>query len=715
MQFKIRIRNYQARKDKMMKRQLIGSFLVWLYMGLVPALAQADLIFDNFDSQSEYNHFSGNRGIWGSSSHYNISCDTSNARGGNGACLRLHYSVTPGRDGGIWNSVLGKANYNGYYLNFTDLYGRLKNSSGNPSNIENVKVTKISFYAKGDDGEDFDHKVRLELKKYSNSSWITIAEKLFIIPNKDGWTKYEWLVNEMGEVDLSQVKQIVFSFKYTDYGEAKSGNIFIDDITFTTDETAYDASTWSSDQFLDLVEHRAFSYFLRFTDSYGFALDRNAYSDQVSVGAIGFQLAAYCIGHKRGWADGLENRVETILQNLVNAPMGSDIDGSKAGYKGFFYHFLKANECRRKNTHTELSLYDTMLLMSGVLVVKEYFKNNSNIQTYAQSLYNAVEWDWMVDKESGDSKNLFRIAWWPETGFLHPIENKPVYMDDYTDEALLVDLLAIGSNTHPTTMETYNARARSMGRYPASSSIDIASSWTASLFTYFFASCWHDLKKLGADRHLTKPLNIWDNNKQAIIANRQFCIDHQDGTVWDLDDDFTTYGPNSWGLTACDSPSDSCCMSSNDYYAFGALPSRRKNEDSNRKAASIGTIALYGVGSSIMLLPDESISALRNFYSKPGLWCPLFGFVDAYSDDPHWFEEDVNGDLIARTANCFNGPWIHHIKVGINEGPMLLAIENYRTRMIWHLSFRNLNIRKGYKEVFGVAVNLTAPYFLLLD
>ena len=118
----------------------------------------------------------------------------------------------------------------------------------------------------------------------------------------------------------------------------------------------------------------------------------------VSVGAIGFQLSVYCIGHSRDWANNLESRVENILENLINeVPEGGAAGTDYGCYKGFYYHFLVANTGKRKDDNVELSLYDTMLLMYGVLTAKEYFPNNQNIQDYADFLFDRVEWDWMVE------------------------------------------------------------------------------------------------------------------------------------------------------------------------------------------------------------------------------------------------------------------------------------------------------------------------------
>ncbi len=675
----------------------IAPLILIFFLLASTAVAQnhIEITFEDYNDQDTFNNFSGNWNKWEHSpGTCNWSFDTVHARGGNGACLRVDYSVPSGGYAGLWNSFIGKVDFDNHHLDFTDLYGDLKNSSGNPADIEDVQVTLLNFWAKGNGTEGaFDHVVKVEVKDTDNN----IASQVFTIPNMSDWTKYEFPVTQMSNVDLTHMKEVVFVL--TDYqNDYRTSHFFWDDLSFSTTETSYDASTWSDDEFLDLVAHRAFKYFLTFTDDLGFALDRSTFSDRVrvraSVAAIGFQLTAYCIGHQRNWADDLESRVETILQNLASLPMGLEPGTVNAGYKGFFYHFLEANTGKRENDLVELSLYDTTLLMHGILSAKECFPDNPNIQALAQSLYDSVEWSWMVDTSPGDHEHQFFLAWKPETGF-------EGHVDGYTDEALLVDVLALGSNTHPTTMATYNARSRHFGVYPSTSSDSIAAAWTGSLFNYFFASCWLDLENRGVDRHATYPLNIWENNRRAIVANRQFCINHQDTVVDDGDDKYTTYSELSWGLTACDNLVDPSSGPPSEYYAFGALPTQQ-NIQYSTDAPHLGTIAVYGAGSSIMYTPSEAISALRHYYSNTCLWSPLFGFGDAYSTDPHYFEIDEYGNLEIHPATWLNGgSWVNHMMMGIDEGPMLLAIENYRSGLIWNLTNRNPNVKAGLDTIFG--------------
>ena len=687
-------------------------FFILILFGVINSIyaqINIELNYEDYNDQDVFNSFSGNSGIWsdgGGIADIDCSFDTTYYHGDSGSSLRFDYSVPAGGYGGIWNSLLGKidsANPDieaNQFLDFTNVFGELKNSTGNPVNVEDVNILSFKFWAKGNGDSIFNHVLKVEFKDLDD----VVNYRNFYIPNTSDWTQYEYSVSLMNNVDLTRMKEMVFVIPDWQ-NNYRTSHFYLDDLTFEIDETIYYESCFSDDEFLDLVSHRAFNYFLIYTDNLDFALDRSTFADMVSVGAIGFQLSAYCIGHSREWANNLESRVENILENLINeVPEGGAAGTDYGCYKGFYYHFLVANTGKRKDDNVELSLYDTMLLMYGVLTAKEYFPNNQNIQDYADFLFDRVEWDWMVDINPGDNQYRFYLGWKPEEGFLG-------HVDGYTDEALLVDILAVGSDTYPVTMDTYNARERHFGVYPELSSDTLAAAWTGSLFNYFFGSCWLDLELRGIDRHSTFPINIWENNKLATIANRQFCIDHQDFTMWDCDDDYTTYNDSSWGLTACDNLADPLTGMLSEYYAFGALPTQQNIQNLETDAPHLGTISVYGTGSSIMMLPSESIDALKYFYTIPSLWCPLFGFGDSFSMDPHTFQVnpttfepifDEDGNLIIYPATWLNGNWVNNMIMGIDEGPMLLAIENFRSNLIWVVTENNSNIRAGLNNIFGL-------------
>jgi hypothetical protein len=114
-------------------------------------------------------------------------------------------------------------------------------------------------------------------------------------------------------------------------------------------------------------------------------------------------------------------------------------------------------------------------------------------------------------------------------------------------------------------------------------------------------------------------------------------------------------------------------------------------------------LAIYGAASSITFVPELSIAALRHYYEIPGLWSPLWGFGDAFCLDPHYITApyDAQGNPTIRAADYINGPWINHMVMGINVGPMLLAIENHRSQMIWKLTGKNPVIARGLDAIFG--------------
>lgn len=668
--------------------------IIFLTVSVVRGQGGMIHVLDDYDDQDYFTHLSGDWNKWGHvEDTFTLAFDHAHARGGAGACLQVDYEVPPGNYGGIWISMLGKDNFPNYALDFTDLYGPLKNSTGHPCAVENVHVLAVRFWARGAGLGTYNHVVRVEVKDVDDAIVFTT----FTIPDASDWTEYEFSLTGRAGIDWTRVKQVVFVLSDTD-NAGRTGRFFLDDLALATDEPPYDPAVWNDYAFLDLVAHRAFGCFLRFTDDTGLALDRAAFSDLVSIGAVGYQLAAYCIGHRRGWADGMEARVQGVLSRLVVLPMGSEPGTTRAGYKGFFYHFLNAGTGLRKNSRVELSLYDTALLMYGILAAKECFPNNLIIQADANTLYSAVEWDWMRSAPGGP----FHLAWTPEGGFAG-------LADGYTDEALLADVLALGSPTHPVNVDTYLARSRERGAYPEDHPETLVPSWTGSLFTYTFAAGWLYLQNRGLDRHPSDPLWVWDNNRRAVEAHRRFIVDHADDTPADGDDRYTTYGPDAWGLTACDNPVPPDSGRLSQYYAFGALPTAQHLLNLDAQAPHLGTLAVYGAGSSLPLAPSAAVIVLRHAWGITGLWSPLFGFGDAWSMDPHWFEMnsdgspviDPDGNLVIHPADWLATAWVGHGVLGVDEGPLLLGIENFRAGTLWELTRGSAPLKAGLDAIFG--------------
>lgn len=230
----------------------------------------------------------------------------------------------------------------------------------------------------------------------------------------------------------------------------------------------------------------------------------------------------------------------------------------------------------------------------------------------------------------------FAMAWTPDGGFY---KNR---WDSY-NESMIMYLEAVGSKTHPIPAESWKAIARPVGSYGNHRVIAMP-----PLFTHQYSHIWVDFKDKNDGF-----ADYFKNSVEATLANRQFCIDESAN--------FKTYGPGSWGLTASDGPGG--------YQAYGAPPGPAKHD---------GTVAPTACGSSIVFTPKESLACLRNFYeNKKELW-GRYGFSDAFNEDRNWVS-----------------PYV----LAIDQGPLMLMIENYRTGMIWKTMQKSAPIQAAMKAV----------------
>jgi len=390
------------------------------------------------------------------------------------------------------------------------------------------------------------------------------------------------------------------------------------------------AQGMSDEEFLDMVEEETFWFFWNEANlSNGLIQDRarNFTSDiynHASIASVGFGLTAICVAHSRGWVSYNEayNRILTTLKTFRNGPVENE--------HGFFYHWLDMDTGARYDT-CEVSSIDTALFLAGALFAGQYFKS-TEIETIADELYRAADWEWM-----SNSTKFVNMSWKPE-GF------GSSYWDSF-NEGVLLDVLAIGSPTHPKNVDCWTDMTRPPGTYAGYTLIYCQPN--NPLFVHQYPNIWIDFR-----RKEYGGTNYFENSKKATLANRQFCIEYQDDTKDDGDDYYTTYGSKCWGLTAGDDPDPL-----DGYTAYGALPGGGGNDD--------GTVQPTASAGSIMFTPEESIEALKYMYDnyKSNIW-GKYGFCDGFNLDrvSDWRADDV---------------------IGISQGATMLAIENYRTGMVW--------------------------------
>jgi hypothetical protein len=484
----------------------------------------------------------------------------------------------------------------GYYLDSQDIFRDL-------GGYENRSVEMLQFDVRLESGQDVTLKVELKdendvyvytYRPVSSGDWTTISLSLptdFTYSAGPAGVDFNW-----GEISTFA---LIVEYKNDDHNihNPQSGEFLLDNIRLIDDDGLYpdyeaisDPITDSLrpeyyDAFLDQVRGLSFQYFRDFSstgsDTGGIVQDRSTFADLMTVGGAGFQLSAYVVGAERGYISRSEaaTRTKNILQVLRDRPMGPDRVGT-IGNRGFFYHFLGIDGRRKQNfdfTDTpddeskntvEVSIIDTSLLLCGALTSAQYFNGNdtteADIRNWAQEIYERVDWPFLLNEDS----NQFYLGWKPNEDRFNDDghgrfliddaygegqyssrfdgeDELPATLDYYTDEALLVALLAIASPTHPVPAGTWDGLTRNFdgGTF--------AKTYPGALFTYQFGSVWLDTKALGTDNG-TPPIDYFQNTQAATEATRQYTIDNPlDRATWQ-----DGCGEWLWGLSASEGPFD---------------------------------------------------------------------------------------------------------------------------------------------------------------
>ena len=397
------------------------------------------------------------------------------------------------------------------------------------------------------------------------------------------------------------------------------------------------------DAFLDWVRATSILYFRDWASTDprtgGIVQDRSTFADLMSVGAIGFQLNAQVIAAERGYitrataAQAVRNILQVLDLNQGPARVGM------TGYKGFFYHFLGINGRRKQNfdrpettnlneskNTVELSTIDTALAIAGVVVAGRYFNGPSAdetaIRSLAAGLYARVDWHFMLDPAT----NQFYLGWKPnevrddDSGLFGRFKlndaaglgqysskddsgvEKPATLDFYTDEALLIALLAIGSPdpAHRCGSGVWDDIKRERGGG------SFVMTYPGSLFTYQFGSVWIDTQALGVDNHAADPIDFFQNTITAIDATRNYTLDNPNHRITWLHGK----GGARWSLSATEGPFDR-------YFAYGALYAALALNGGVVAPPALVEEAEHGTGDGV-IQPRGAASGLRTVWLHSG-------------------------------------------------------------------------------------------------
>lgn len=415
------------------------------------------------------------------------------------------------------------------------------------------------------------------------------------------------------------------------------------------------------------IEHKTFNWFWESANPRnGLVPDRTPLSHgAASVASVGFGLTAYGIGAKRGYITRPQavERTLTTLRFLYNLPQGDAPTGT-AGKKGFFYHFLDPDTGLRVADWSELSSVDTALLMGGVLFAQSYYDHatpkEAEIRSLADKLYRRIDWPWM--KGNGE---WLSMGWSPEKGFI------PAEWKGY-NEGLIVYTLALASPTHALSAETWSRWTKTFapqwGAFQGRTFLSFA-----PLFGHQYSQSWIDFRGIQDDFSREYHTTYFNNSREATYAQREYA--RQNPGEW------RDYGTMLWGLTASDGPGITDQMYEGKMRHYLAYNARGAGRD---YISDDGTVAPTAAGGSVAFAPEIVFPTLRDMQKRyGGKLYGRYGFVDSF-----------NPSFRTKTGDM----WIDSQQIGIDQGPIVIMMENWRSGFVWKVMQKNPYIRHGLKQ-----------------
>lgn len=402
----------------------------------------------------------------------------------------------------------------------------------------------------------------------------------------------------------------------------------------------------SDDSLLTVIERGTFRYFWDYAHPVsGLARERTGSGETVTIGGSGFGIMAILVGIHRGFITRAQGFAQ--IDKIVNF-----LNTDAQTFHGAFPHWLNGTTGQVIPFSTQDNggdLVETSYMMEGLLTAYEFFKNGSTDEqamcNVIQKLWQNVDWNWYRN-----GQNTLYWHWSPTYGF-----GMNMQINGY-NECLITYVLAASSPTHSITKAVYdqgwaqNGTIRN-GRSFEGFTLPLGSDYGGPLFFAHYSFLGLDPRNL-QDQYA----NYWQQNVAQSMINNLYCIQNPLG--------WYGYSAQCWGLTASDSPTG--------YNA--ASPTNDQ-----------GTIAPTAALSSMPYTPAQSLQAARFFYYQLGdkLW-KQYGFVDAFDLSQAWFSADVNGV---------------QSNLAIDEGPIIIMIENYRSQFLWNLFMQNSDVQNGLTKL----------------
>ena len=416
-----------------------------------------------------------------------------------------------------------------------------------------------------------------------------------------------------------------------------------------------------TDQDLNRLQLSTLQYYLHETNpANGLTRDKTDLTAPSSIAAVGLALASLPILVERGVV-AREFAPEVALRRLRffrDSPHGPESDAT--GYKGFYYHFLDMKSGRRV-WNCELSTIDSAFLFAGMLTCAAYFdadtEEENELRRLATALYARADWQWALNGGA-----TLAHGWHPETGFI------PYRWRGY-DEALLIYLLALGSPSFPIPAESYAAYCST---YEWREIYGREVLHSGPLFTHQLSHLWIDFRGIRDAFMRDHDTDYFDNSRQATYVHREYAIRNPRG--------FVGYGEHCWGITATDGPGNTTRTVGGierQFYDYVARGVPDGPDD--------GTLAPWVVLASLPFAPEIVIPAI-NYMAHLNI-----GVASRYG-----FKPSFN-----RTYEVPDNPtgwWVSPYHFGIDQGPIILMVENHRSGLIWDIMRRSPYVVSGLRR-----------------
>jgi hypothetical protein len=406
------------------------------------------------------------------------------------------------------------------------------------------------------------------------------------------------------------------------------------------------ARSLSDEELLDRFQRGAFGYFVDcYNPENGLVADTSRPGSPASIAVVGFALSCYPVGVERGWMTRAEAVARTLATLRFFAESRQGDQPNVTGHQGFYYHFLDMQTGERV-WQSELSLIDTTLLLAGVLTASVYFAGDSpdeaRIRELADLIYLRIDWCW-----ARGGKATARQGWKPESGFLH-------YGWDGYDEATILYVLGLASPANALPLDSYTCWTAT---YQWENIYDHEYLYAGPLFVHQYSHAWVDFAGIRDEFMREKNSDYFESSRNATYVQREYARRNPY--------DYAGYGDNCWGLTACDGPgfmTQALDGRERRFFGYAARGAPFGPDD--------GTIGPCAAFASLPFAPEMSLAALRHYCDR---------YPDMIKDCrlPGAFNPTLPGD----------GPagWVSEGCYGLDQGIVVLMIENYRSGLIWKL------------------------------